>query len=169
MKFLWLCAALTVLPGTGSAQTVDSAAQGVHAAGKTHLKMDSFFKALQRPSSPNHWLVAPAGFVVPPDAVAPVFAVTLPVLQSALKTVVRQTRGAVIAAETVDGLHVVFTSAIFGFRDDIRVQFIGITPQQSTLALYSASRVGYWDLGANRRRVDDWLVRLQIALSAPNP
>jgi uncharacterized protein (DUF1499 family) len=29
--------------------------------------------------------------------------------------------------------------------------------------------VGYWDLGANRRRIEDWLTRLQNALSAVKP
>jgi uncharacterized protein (DUF1499 family) len=80
-----------------------------------------------------------------------------------------QTKGAAIHAEMVDGLHVVVTSAIFSFKDDVRIYVIPLSSRQSTLAVYSASRVGYWDLGANRRRVEDWLTRLQVVLSAPQP
>lgn len=148
------------------AQTVVPGANAVHDAGRMNPKMDAFFKTLQRPGSPNHWLAAPADYAVRPDVAAPVFAVPAAALHGAFKTLVQQTKGAAIEAETVDGLHVVFTSAVFSFKDDVRVHVIALSPQQSTLALYSASRVGYWDLGANRRRVEDWLARLQNALSA---
>lgn len=131
--------------------------------------MDPFFRTLERPDTPNHWLVAPPDFAVRPDAVAPVFTVPAAEILAALRTVILQTRGAVIQAETAQGLHVVVTSAVFQFKDDVRVHVIPLSSQQSTFAIYSASRVGYWDLGTNRRRVEDWLVRLRIALSAPKP
>ena len=169
MRFLWLCVAVAVFPPAGSAQTVAAGQASVHDAGRVSPTMDGFFRTLRRPDSPNHWLVAPAGFAVRPDAVAPVFAVPAAELLAALRAVIGRTAGAVIQTEMADGLHVVVTSAIFRFKDDVRVQVIALTPQQSTLAVYSASRVGYWDLGANHRRVEDWLVRLPIALSAPKP
>lgn len=127
--------------------------------------MQAFFSILRRPASPNHWLVAPAAFVVKPDAVAPVYGVSAARLREAFGMVVRQTPRAVVSAETADGLHVVVTTAVFGFKDDLRVQFIAVSPQQSTLALYSASRAGYWDLGTNRRRVEDWLARLAAVVA----
>ena len=167
MRFLLVYAVLALLPSAGMAQTVVPGAYAVHDSGRMNAKMDSYFKTLQRPASPNHWLVAPADYAIRPDAAAPVFAVPAAALHGAFKTLVQQTKGAAIEAETVDGLHIVFTSAVFSFKDDVRVYFIPLSPQQSTLALYSASRVGYWDLGANRRRVEDWLIRLQTALPAP--
>jgi len=169
VRFLLVCAALALLPSAGMAQTVAPGANAVHDAGRVNINMETFFKTLQRPGSPNHWLVAPADYAVKPDAVAPVFAMPAAALQAVLKTVLQQTKGAAIDAETVDGLHVVVTSAIFGFKDDVRIHVIPLSSQQSTLALYSASRVGYWDLGTNRRRAEEWLTRLQIALSAPKP
>lgn len=162
-----VCAALIMLPQAIMAQTVAPGAVAVHEGARIISSMESFFKNLQRPGSPNHWLAAPADYAVKPDAVAPRFAVPAAALHAALKTVVQQTQGAIIQTETADGLHVVFTSAVFGFKDDIRMHVMALSPQQSTLALYSASRVGYWDLGANRRRVEDWLARLQIAIAAP--
>lgn len=167
MRFLLVCAALALLPAAGMAQTVAPGANAVHDAGRVNNGMETFFRTLARPGSPNHWLVGPAVFAVKPDAIAPVFAVPAAALQAALKTVAHQFKGAAIAAETADGLHVIVTSAIFGFKDDVRIHIIPLSSQQSTLAIYSASRVGYWDLGTNRRRVEDWLARLQLVLSAP--
>ena len=56
-------------------------------------------------------------------------------------------------------LHVEFRSLIFRFVDD--VEFL-IDPQERVIHFRSASRVGYSDLGANRRR----LRQLQQALNA---
>lgn len=164
-----MCAALTVLPPAVMAQTVAAGATAVHDAGRVTPDMETFFKSLKRPDSPNHWLVAPADFVVKPDAAAPVFNVPAAVLRAAFKAVVQQTKGAESVAETADGVHLVATTAVFGFKDDLRVQFIALSPQQSTLALYSASRVGYWDLGANRRRVEHWISLLQSSVPGLKP
>jgi uncharacterized protein (DUF1499 family) len=49
------------------------------------------------------------------------------------------------------------TSLIFRFIDDVEFQ---LDPEQKVLHLRSASRVGYWDLGVNRRRIE----RLRAAL-----
>lgn len=164
-----MCSVLAALPPSGMAQTLAPAPGAVHDAARMNPKMEGFFRTLQRPDTPNHWLVAPIDFAVRPDAAAPVFAVPAAAVHASLRTVIHQTKGAVIHGETVDGLHVVVTSAIFGFKDDVRVHVIELSSQQSTLAIYSASRVGYWDMGTNRRRVEDWLVRLRIAISAPKP
>jgi uncharacterized protein (DUF1499 family) len=49
-------------------------------------------------------------------------------------------------------LHVEFTSAVFRFVDD--VEFL-IDEHQRIIHVRSASRVGYWDLGVNRRRIEN--------------
>ena len=43
------------------------------------------------------------------------------------------------------------SSRIFGFVDDVEFQ---LDPGAKRLDLRSASRVGYWDLGVNRRRIE---------------
>lgn len=168
-RFLWLCAVLALLPSAGMSRTVAAAAPVVHDAARGMPMTESFFKTLRRPDSPNHWLLAPADFVVKPDAVAPVFAMPAAALRTVFMAVVQQTRGANVVAETADGVHVVVATPVFGFRDDLRVQFIALSPQQSTLALYSASRTGYWDLGTNRRRIEDCMTRLHSTLTGPRP
>jgi uncharacterized protein (DUF1499 family) len=168
-RFLWLCAVLALLPPAAMPRTVAAAATAVHDTVSSTPVTESFFKTLKRPDSPNHWLLAPADFVAKPDAVAPVFAVPVAALRTAFTAVVQQTRGAHVVAETADSAHVVVSTPVFGFKDDLCVQFIALSTQQSTLALYSASRLGYWDLGTNRRRIEDWMIRLQSTLTGSGP
>ncbi len=61
---------------------------------------------------------------------------------------------------TVDGnyLHVEFRSAFFRFVDD--VEFL-IDPKEQVIHFRSASRVGYSDMGVNRRRME----RIREAIS----
>jgi len=129
------------------------------------VTLDNYFKTLKRPDTPNTWLVAPADFVIKPDAVAPVFPVPVSKLRAAFKTVVLGIEGAAIVAESADGMHVVATTRLLRFKDDVRALFIPLGDHKSTIALYSASRVGSWDLGTNRRRVERWIRQTQQALA----
>lgn len=52
--------------------------------------------------------------------------------------------------ETQDYLHVEFRT-LLGFVDDVEFYLDG---SQKVIHLRSASRVGYWDLGVNRRRME---------------
>jgi uncharacterized protein (DUF1499 family) len=50
-------------------------------------------------------------------------------------------------------IHAEFTSALFGFVDDVEFLFASAKP---VIHLRSASRVGYYDFGANRSRVEQF-------------
>jgi len=54
--------------------------------------------------------------------------------------------------ETSDYLHAECRSAWFGFVDDLELH---LRPSEASIAVRSASRLGYSDLGVNRRRVED--------------
>lgn len=62
-----------------------------------------------------------------------------------------------IVQETADYLHAECRSALFGFVDDLELQ---LRPMEGIIAVRSAARMGYSDLGVNRRRVE----RLRVAL-----
>lgn len=49
-------------------------------------------------------------------------------------------------------LHAEFTSRVFKFRDDLELLY---DPGREVFDVRAASRVGYSDMGANRRRVED--------------
>jgi uncharacterized protein (DUF1499 family) len=57
-------------------------------------------------------------------------------------------------------LHVTLKSRIFGFIDDLELK---LEPQTRQIAIRSASRKGYFDLGVNRRRVEYLRKQLQAA------
>ena len=68
-----------------------------------------------------------------------------------LKTIVAAQPGATIVSETRDYLHAEFRSKIMGFVDDVE---FWLPADQPVIHVRSASRVGYSDMGVNRRRVE---------------
>jgi uncharacterized protein (DUF1499 family) len=67
-----------------------------------------------------------------------------------LKEIVRSMKRTTVVRETPDYLHVEFRTFL-GFVDD--VEFYA-DESQKVIQLRSASRMGYWDLGVNRRRME---------------
>jgi len=67
-----------------------------------------------------------------------------------LKKVVRGMERTTVVSETSNYLHVEFRTFL-GFVDD--AEFC-LDENQKVIHLRSASRVGYWDLGVNRRRME---------------
>ncbi len=49
-------------------------------------------------------------------------------------------------------LHAVFVTRIFRFKDDLSCILV---EDERLIHVRSASRLGYWDLGANRKRVEE--------------
>ncbi len=57
--------------------------------------------------------------------------------------------------------HFVFTSGLFKFKDDVEIL---VDDQEKLVHFRSASRIGYGDLGANRKRVENLKRSLAKAL-----
>ena len=57
-----------------------------------------------------------------------------------------------IISETADYLHAECTSAVFRFVDDLELH---LRTAEGVVAVRSASRLGYSDVGVNRRRIED--------------
>lgn len=70
----------------------------------------------------------------------------LPLLKEAVREM-----GGTIGAESEQYFAAAFSSAIFGFRDDLEVR---IDSTEKVIHLRSASRVGYGDAGVNRKRTE---------------
>jgi uncharacterized protein (DUF1499 family) len=77
-----------------------------------------------------------------------------------LLSVLEQMKGAKIVSRTDTTIHAEFTSTVFGFVDDVDFHF---DAADRRIDLRSASRVGYTDFGANRRRVEEIRQRFQAA------
>ena len=67
-----------------------------------------------------------------------------------LKAVVQSMERTRIIKETNDYMRVEFKTALMGFVDDVEFYF----PDEPVIHLKSASRMGYWDMGLNRKRVE---------------
>ena len=87
--------------------------------------------------------------------------VLLQVLHDMLRTEVTEQSASVVKT--------VVQSALLRFKDDLEFHF---DHKAAVIHLRSASRTGYWDLGANRRRVEriraeftDLLARLSLAIN----
>ena len=66
-----------------------------------------------------------------------------------VKIAVAEFGGALILTENPDYLHVVFTVPVIPFKDDVEFFF---SEKDNQVHYRSASRVGYSDLGVNRKR-----------------
>ncbi len=80
-----------------------------------------------------------------------------PAAMALIQQVVQALPGTRITAQTDDYLHVEFRSKIMGFVDDVAFFF----PDAAVIHMRSASRVGYFDFGANRRRLETIRQRFQ--------
>ena len=60
-------------------------------------------------------------------------------------------RSQIVTAKT-NYIHATFKSTLFGFLDDVEFSF---DDERKSINVRSASRTGYYDLGVNRRRVEE--------------
>ena len=130
------------------------------------------FKTFARPSSPNIYFVCPAGFsAAEADLKAPIFnkplAVLIDTLVNIIQSMPRVTEITANSGNTAQ-LSYVQRTALMGYPDIITIEFIGLDENRSTLAMYSRSQYGYYDIGTNKRRITAWLSLLKSTLADPN-
>ncbi|MEM1391110.1 MAG: DUF1499 domain-containing protein [Pseudomonadota bacterium] len=128
------------------------------------------FKTLTRPESPNTYLVAPDGLCdqASPDGAPVEFDKSARGLFSTLAEMIAQERRWTEVIADPDQLRFKFVAktTVMGFKDDVDIMIIepeadvGSGRNTATLAIYSRSRVGYSDMGANRKRVNKLLQAL---------
>jgi uncharacterized protein (DUF1499 family) len=78
----------------------------------------------------------------------------------AIEDVVNRLPRSRIVTATDRYLHVTLQSRVFGFIDDLELE---LDPQTKMISIRSASRKGYFDLGVNRRRVENLRKLLKAA------
>jgi uncharacterized protein (DUF1499 family) len=119
------------------------------------------FATLQQTSRPNQVLLCPANVckAATPDMMPPVYAVSVDKLRDAFYQIVSQEahaeQVAVDAAEQTE--RYIIRTNLMRFPDTVRVKFIALDNDTSTLAIYSQAQIGYSDRGVNKARVQRWL------------
>lgn len=122
------------------------------------------FATLRRRRSPTDALFCPpdACPLATPDGVPPVF----PVAGERLRAIVAEAALADPDTEIVfeerwaEHDRYVARSRLLRFPDTIDALIVGRGEGRSTIALYSRSRIGLYDLGVNRARLRRWLDRI---------
>jgi uncharacterized protein (DUF1499 family) len=120
-------------------------------------------RTLKRPTSRNHYLIAPKDFIGPAgNEEAPVFPMPAAKLFQVIRKVVSAQPRTVIVEEDASrmALEAYQKTPLLHFTDDATIEAMPLGSRHSTLALYSRSRVGYTDFGTNRRRARLWLAEI---------
>ncbi len=124
------------------------------------------FRTLERPRSPNTYLLAAADMCdhAKADQPSPHYAASPEeVFQSCRRIIEARKNWTLLGADpAAHKLRFVATSGLMRFKDDVDILIS--PPSEGTsgarLAVYSRSRVGYSDLGANAKRVAFLLSKL---------
>ncbi len=121
------------------------------------------FAQLQRRGTPNEYLVCPTDVCrsAEPDRPAPTFDIPVAQLQERLVALLATLPRTRILVDCDAHLVVEQRSLIFRFPDYIDVRAIAIDASRSTIAIYSRSKIGFYDFGVNKRRVEGWLRKLE--------
>lgn len=112
-----------------------------------------------RTGRPNDRLLCPEGFCrAPADAPAPVFEVAPERVLEAWRAVIEAApRTSLIHLDPKElGLVAEQRSRLFGFVDTIAVKILPLPDGRTSFAAYSRSETGYWDLGVNTARLEEW-------------
>lgn len=123
-------------------------------------------QSVTKSGKPNQYLVAPEGYLTSetPDAIAPVFAKGTDEVFDAALSAVRDAQGAHGIEASQDKGRIRYVAQVFIFKDDVDIAVLP-HPDGATIAIFSRSRVGYSDLGVNRKRVEALIGSLQGELS----
>ncbi len=122
---------------------------------------------IRPPGAPNYCLALPPGIgAVKPQVESPVFALEPLRIAAAWQSVLSRAPRTEIVDVSDDGLSIeaVQRSTLIGFIDRVSARAVPMPGNRASLAVYSRSAVGYWDLGVNRRRVVAWLDALRQTL-----
>ncbi len=124
------------------------------------------FAALSLSDKPNQFLMCPDHLCrAERHAVSPVFEVPLERLAARWREVIAAQPRLEVLARDPNGLHFDYVqrSARFRFPDIVTVRLIALSPERSTLAVYSRALYGRKDFGVNRRRIEAWIELLGTA------
>ena len=124
------------------------------------------FRALQKSTRPNRWLAAPRDMLASatPDAPGPLINSSAVQVFAALKDLLTSDPKATDIRFDEGAWQVSYAAKILVFTDDVDVQLREFAADQTELAIYSRSRVGYSDFGVNKKRVEKLVGALRTAV-----
>jgi uncharacterized protein (DUF1499 family) len=120
---------------------------------------------LRDPIPQNAFLACPPDYCAAAAAASPIFAVPVDRLMEAWDQMIAADSADRVAVER-EGRRLVLIehTPLLRFPDIVTIEFVAVSPDRSSLAIYSRSRYGRGDFGTNRRRVLGWLSALRRKL-----
>lgn len=127
------------------------------------------FETLKRPNKPNTYLVAPMGLckACDVDAESPVLDLSPAELFDTLEKTIKATRNWKwrYGDRQTGQIRFIAQTPFLKFKDDVDIHIRPSPADETksgsaTLAIYSRSRIGYSDMGANKKRVESILAGL---------
>lgn len=140
---VWTCSLLTVFQCSEKKSDM------------TGLKQGQLRPCPDTPNCVSSQSKDPSRFIAPLD-----YTGSLEASQKKLLYILKSMRGVNIITEAKNYLHVTVTSRLFRFVDDLEFYFVEEPPG---IHVRSASRMGYSDLGVNRRRIE----KIRKAFASP--
>ena len=127
------------------------------------------FKDLVLKNTRNQYLVLPKNFISKskPNLFSPVFKCNVNELQSVFIEFINsqnRIRNIVLDKKNYKFSCIQFTR-VFRFPDIIDFEFLSISIDYSSVAIYSRSRYGYYDFNVNKKRVMLWLDEISRNIS----
>ncbi len=115
------------------------------------------FATFKRPKTPNTYFLAPIGFTeaARPDANSPQFDEAPKELFNKALALIQDAKnwGDIRSDETSLRIAFIARTALLRFKDDVDIAVLDGESGGSRIAIYSRSRLGKSDFGANRKRV----------------
>ncbi|MCM8529545.1 MAG: DUF1499 domain-containing protein [Lentisphaeraceae bacterium] len=84
-------------------------------------------------------------------------------LEAEILSIIEHTRGMKLEKSEPNYFHIVCITLIMRFKDDLEIL---IDPKAQLVHFRSASRVGYSDFGVNRKRVENFKLRLKAFIES---
>ncbi len=132
------------------------------------MDMNIDFETFTPPHSPNYALVCP--YHVSRDIchqTAPKFSFDVKTLQENWQQfIVKESNITVLADAPENQAWYVQKTRFLGFPDYIVVVFYDLGEGESTVAMYSRSKYGYYDFGVNQKRLARWMECFQQKASS---
>jgi uncharacterized protein (DUF1499 family) len=128
------------------------------------------FATLERTDVPNQYLLCPKGMcAAQTDGEPPVFDVKVEQLQVAWDEMLAEQPRVQLLRRDVTNMQIDYVqrTRLLRFPDLVTVRFVPVDDSHATVAIYSRSIYGAGDFGVNRKRVEEWLARLQAHLQSP--
>ena len=112
------------------------------------------FNHLTLPKKPNHALMCPKNVCnIQAHLNSPCYEINVKTLKETLKNYFQSQPRYTLVSESNEQLQYTQHSLIFKFPDIITVQFYAYNKYQSTLAILSYAKYGYYDFGVNEKRI----------------